>query len=152
MKALVLLCFLLTSCGQDELHAVNYELDKIAGKQTHKIDPELAPILAMYRAAAPNSGHYDNFTEFQFGELPANTLGHCYITRYGWSTERRVIMRRIAGEALTVVALHELAHCLHDVPHSNDPQSIMAAQLYVNEAYWAEYLPKRLQELFTHQN
>lgn len=134
MRFAWILCAILTGCGTDD-------------EPKPRIDSELRPVLDKYLSWTPDNGKIDELMVLEFGETSEMRVGSCFKDSDG----RRVVVRRTGSEigpALESIVMHELAHCLHDIPHSSDPYSIMNAFYWGNDEFWSENLEKKVRELF----
>ncbi len=120
MKTLLALALLLTACGQEH---------------EQEIDPAFRPVLELYFALAPDRGHYDQVTSMKIGTPPDGKDGVCRVEsdvvggKKIPGTEQRTITV-VPRESLSpvqweTVVMHELGHCLHDLKHVDNPESIM---------------------------
>lgn len=129
------------------------------GPQPLEIDRDLEPILNLYLAYAPDRGHLKDVSSVRFGELPEHLSGKCDGKKkklLGATVDRmlEIVIRRedALDNRFRAVVLHEFGHCLHDLPHSDDPLSIMSANIVSDEDYWRENLEIRLSEMFGRQD
>lgn len=141
-----ILMLLLSGCGSDD---------------SLKIDPDFQEAFNVYQTFAPDKGNLDQLESIKWAdaedsEEPAH--GKCQ-SRYKQvagkklqGSERRWIeITRGPVEGaynLNALVIHELAHCLHNIGHSSDPEAIMHETVLPDEAYWKEHLTERLYEMF----
>ncbi len=142
MKSLLILfCLVLTACGAGE---------------TLYVDPELQAAVDFYLAHAPDAGHWKDLDAVQFGTLSdASRQGDCERPANKkskvFSPSRRVTIRADfkntdSPNYLRYVVAHELAHCLHDKPHSDD--GLMSAQPFGTEDFWRDNLGDEIEKVF----
>ncbi len=109
-----------------------------------EVDPELQVLLDHYLKFAPNEGKLESVTEIKYGDvLDDGERGVCDIEKSQIAgktyEEKRVITvdpREDNGRPVTITVYHELAHCLHDMPHSTGPHDIMNPARYNGSEYW----------------
>lgn len=138
----IMLAVSCTACGADD--------------QALKVDPELQVGLDIYLSIAPDHGRLDSLKSLQFCAVPGEEGGHCWwndkeLFNSTLASESHICIRRTEGEpfALRALVAHELGHCLHRLPHSTNPKSIMyPGPTSYGETYWAENLQERLTAMF----
>ncbi len=125
------------------------------GEEELEIDPELRPMLELYLKNAPNEGRLAKLRSFKFGTPHGDDLGNCEWNRDNFlgrnQVELRIVILRSTNEfeyAWKKTALHELGHCLHELPHSDDPESLMYPGNEHEAEYWENKLPEAVRELF----
>jgi hypothetical protein len=124
------------------------------------IEPALQPYVQEFEAAGASVGHkiiVDNLSMHFVTNLPAETLGECWMMNRGASGTPRIFMNANVWPSLTVsqqkaVAFHELAHCVLWLVHDTTwitmginyiPRSIMYPYIqsgYVYDTYWSYYV------------
>lgn len=132
-----IIALLATGCGAEK-------------DEPKSFDPVLAPIVYEYLAYAPNKGHLDKLVKMEFGDL-GGRAGHCHRYDKGSPFETRTITiapREEHGWIFKSIVMHELAHCLHDIEHSDDQESLMYHEVWGDEDYWRENLEAKVRELF----
>jgi hypothetical protein len=118
------------------------------------IDPRLQQYLDLYLDNAPNNGHLDRLVSFKIDPFMNHHVGYCDkdATKVGGkriSSEYKITIRpMISIQQERVTAIHELAHCLHDIEHSNGKgYDIMDKGFAGEDAYWAEHFDEKFAEL-----
>ena len=142
MKIITLITvFLLFSCA--------------CGSEEREFDPELTKILRQYLRIAPTNGALKELVELKFGSTGDPKLqGVCEQSYVGlgkdYFNERRVTIEPSdnMGPQRVALVMHELAHCLHDKEHTDDPWSLMHPDRYGDDEYWQENLDERVREMF----
>lgn len=130
-----------TACGPDESN----------------IDPKFEPLIRLYIGHAPNKGAISGLRVMQSGD-PGHGLG-------GYTAFRESVVAGVRIEQWTVVTIapdlsecewkktvmHELGHALHDLPHSDDPGSIMhnSTEQFGDDRFWCDHMDEKLIELWS---
>lgn len=124
------------------------------------IAPSLKSILDLYLQNAPTNGHFEELTKVKFGNPGTSAegvslVGACEVSgskKIGGKSyfqKREIIVRDLPiTPSFEAAVLHELAHCLHDLEHVEDPKALMAKKHFDNDEYWSENLVIRLREAF----
>lgn len=143
LPLVLLLASAITGCGKDE---------------GLKIDPVLRPYLEKYLSVAPSEGRLSLLASVEFGEPPeGDDLGICLMPYRGTREhqiireDRRIIVRypEVFNAAFTRTMMHEFGHCLHDMIHNEDPDTIMSLYNDNFPEYWEANLDEKLVEMFS---
>lgn len=125
-----------------------------------EIDPELEEVLIFYLSIAPTQGSLNQMTSIRWGDPGDGNAGSCnrFGRNYGLFSRRSkeiVIRRDDAHPCMTRrTIVHELAHCLHDFKHTDDPNDIMFGgdevvdDLEVREEFWCKNIEEKTKGLF----
>lgn len=136
---IMIIAVLATGCGIEE-------------DEPKVFDPALAPIVYEYIAYTPDKGHLDKLVSLKFGAVGSDSRhGLCEKDNIGSPFEKRYITIAPTNErgwVLKAIVMHELAHCLHDKEHTDDPDSLMNPNHHGGEDYWRENLEAKVRELF----
>jgi hypothetical protein len=156
---LVGLCAL--SCGHstDEVNPWRKPVDLPA----YRVDPELKPVLDQYMADAAHfglgRGYIHDMRKLIFADFPENgpehdnKVGVCtYYTetevkhpRHWWNV---TIKTGLTGCYRDFVVYHELTHCVYQIAHSDDPESVMYPYMSVSAESCADLWQEKMNNLF----
>ncbi len=137
---LVLLSSSITACG---------EMEKLTEEEVSlDADPVLEYYLQQYIMWAPNQGKLDRLVSLKFGTLDeTGENGEC---KWSQDNKREITIRRPAemDARFARIMMHEFGHCLHDLKHSPDKNSVMYAKVHGTNEYWEEHLEEKTKAMF----
>lgn len=153
---------LLEGCGRakDELDDYIFqEINRKVNRPDRFIDPDLQPFMDEYVRDMSDRGidtdisnlyrlEYADVLEIEEKGEVRKLLGVCYHNRDPKGYYGTIKILRGHGEEVTrAIVYHELGHCVHDLDHSDKPNTLMFPSLTTNPQFYVDNWTQLVDEM-----